>query len=367
MKETKHENGPEENEMFDQYIKFPYNKLGNYLFTGCGDLGLNKESHKGYILSSEFVIGGTGYITFSMSGGKNPQLCYISIIDVETQTEIARFANELFADNGTGLINRGSNLMNMVQYKADLSEFMGKTVQIKVVDNAESDWGLICVDSFITYYENINAISKSAYEVQNILNNGNLEKTDYQIENGNFETGDLTGWTLDGGNFIGIGSGTIWWNENYLFNKSGTFFLSGWSGAEDATGTLTSSTFEVAGSGYITFKLGGGKDSSLCYVEILDADTNEVLRKYGNSEFKEFGKSYLTDGNIVDLSADGYYLANMVQYKADLSEYIGRNVKIRIVDNATNDWGLLFCDDFITYYVDINDINSNAILAENIK
>jgi hypothetical protein len=345
----------------------PYNKNGNYLFTGCGDLGENKESNKGYILSSEFEIGGTGYITFKMSGGKNPALCYISIIETETQTELARFANELFVDNGIGLINRGSNLMNMVAYKANLSEFIGKKVQIKVVDNAENDWGLICVDSFITYYDNINAISKTAYEVTNILNNKNLEETDYQIENGNFETGDLTGWTLEGSNFIGIGSGTIWWNESYLFNKSGTFFLSGWSGSEAETGSLTSSAFEVAGSGFITFKLGGGKDSSLCYVEIIDSATGEVLAKYGNTMFTEFGKSYLADGKIVDLSKDGYYLANMVEYKADLSEFIGRNVKVRIVDNASSDWGLLFCDDFVTYYENENNINSNAILAENLK
>ena len=56
----------------------------------------------------------------------------------------------------------------------------------------------------------------------------------------------------------------------------------------------------------------------------------------------------------------------MVLYKADLSMFIGQNVKIRINDYASNDWGLLFCDDFVTYYAEENQINQNAIIAKNL-
>ena len=348
--------------------RLPYNKKGNFLFSGCGDLGLNKESNTGYILSSPFEIGGSGYITYMLSGGKNPALCYISIIEEETNIELARFYNELFRDEGIGSINRGSNLMNMLEYKADLSEFIGKNVRIKVVDNAINDWGLICVDSFITYYEDINAISKKAYEATNILKNVNLEASKYQISNGNFETGDLTGWTIEG-DFASVSASSIWWLESFLFNKSGTYFFSGYgkNNLEQNHGTLTSQAFEVAGSGYITFKLGGGKNTDLCYIEIIDADTNESLSKFGNTMFKDKEKGYLFNGQVKDLSDDGYFMANMVEYKADLSEFKGRNVKIRIVDNASSDWGLLFCDDFITYYENESDINENFIIAKNIK
>lgn len=340
----------------------PYNKKGQYLFTGCDD-----EAKTGYLLSSEFEIGGTGFISFMLSGGKNPNLCYVSIIESETGIELARYYNELFHDNGIALIGRGSNLMNLIQYKADLSQHIGKKVQIKVVDNATNDWGLICVDSFITYHETENSIPKNSYLLSNILEYKNPNESKYQVYNGGFETGNMDGWTEEGQSILGLSHNTIWWNETYLFNKTGIYFLNGWNVAEENTGSLTSQSFEIGGSGFITFKLGGGKNPELCNIQIIDADTNEVLAIYGNTMFKDLEKYYFANGKVKDLSEDGHYLANMVLYKADLTDYIGRTVKIKIVDNASSDWGLLFCDDFVTYYGSNEDISSNAVLAQNLK
>ena len=139
----------------------------------------------------------------------------------------------------------------------------------------------------------------------------------------------------------------IWWLKNYH---------------------ITSSSFVVGGTGYITFKLGGGKNTDLCYVEIVDAETDDVLAIYGNTMFNDKeNKYYSANGKVKDLSADGYYMANMVSYKADLSEFIGRSVKIKIVDNASNDWGLFFVDDFVTYYDSLDAINEKYVIAENLK
>ena len=119
-----------------------------------------------------------------------------------------------------------------------------------------------------------------------------------------------------------------------------------------------------AGGGYVTYRLGGSKNKDLCHIEFLDADTDEVLAKTYNQKFKEINKSYYYMGAPRDLSLDGVYAANMAEYKADLSAYLGRKIKIRLVDNASNDWGLLFLDDFRTYYENVEEISSSATLAE---
>ena len=339
-----------------------FNKRGTWFFNGEND-----ERNTGYLTSSSFIVGGVGYMTFRMSGGRDPLSCYISIIDATNEEELLRFTNFMFNDQGTERIGHGSHLMDMILYKADLSSLLGKEVKIRVVDNARSDWGLICVDSFITYYENMSAISEEAIYNPNTLAYKEASSI-YQVTNGTFETGDLTGWTQSYSPipFIGISSEYTWWYECFLFNKAGSYFLSGWSGDEGYVGTLTSSTFTLGGSGFITYRLGGGKNKELCHIEFVDVATGDVLASTYNQKFKELTKSYYYNGSPRDLGKEGVFAANMAEYKVDLSDFIGKDIQIRIVDNAKNDWGLLFVDDFITYYENEADIPSNYTLAEKI-
>lgn len=336
----------------------PYNKKGAHLFSGIVDEGAGVlESHKGTLTSSAFTVGGSGYITYLLGGGGNPLECYISIIDAETEEEVARFANRLFNDKGIGIINNGSNLANMVWYKADLSEFMGRRLKIRVVDNATSGWGLITVDSFVTYYRELVGVPTKAYEAVDImpepLPDTVLGENDpYQVLNGDFESGDLTGWTLEktsGETEIGYLSEqeVFWKNADKPYNKDGRFLFTGIEDVkgsmEAAKGTLTSSTFTVGGCGFITFKLGGGYNPE-CYIEIVDASTNQAVAKYHNDK----------EGN------EGY----MFLFKADLTQFMGTEVYIRVVDNAENAWGCLAVDSFITHYQSI-DVLPEAILIEN--
>ncbi len=341
---------------------FPFNKKGTYLFSGE-----NKESKTGYLKSSSFEIGGSGFISFLLGGGNDPRLTYISIIEEETDTELARYANRYFNDLGTSLINKGSNLMNMVFYKADLSNYLGKKVYIKIIDNAVSDWGLLTVDSFITYYPISESVPCDAYLARNMLESTIYNGSDvYQVKNGNFETGDLTGWTLSG-NIGNIECHDVWWNEFYDFEKEGNYFFSGWRGNESETGILLSSPFLVNDFAHISFKLGGAKNNNEVYIEIIDASTEEVYYRFSNSLFKDLnGRRYFYKGNPNILSKDGFYLANMATYTADISNAKNKEVKIRIIDNAVKDWGLVFVDDFITNYSSISELPINSTEAINL-
>ena len=337
----------------------PYNKKGSYLFSGIVDEGAGVlEYHKGTLTSSAFTVGGSGYITFMLGGGGNPLECYVSIIDAETGEELARYANRLFNDKGIGIINYGSNLANMVWYKADLSEFMGRSVKIRIVDNATSNWGLITADSFVTYYKDIAGVPEKANLAVDIkpdpLPDTLLGENDpYQVLNGDFESGDLTGWTLTttfGETEMGYVSGqdVFWKNADKPYNKDGSFLFTGiedvMGSLEGAHGILTSSTFTVGGSGFITFKLGGGYNPE-CYIEIVDASTNETIAKYHNDN---------------DSSNEG----RMFCYMADLTAFMGREVYIRVVDYASYDWGCLAVDSFITHYSSIEEL-PEATLIEN--
>ena len=156
----------------------------------------------------------------------------------------------------------------------------------------------------------------------------------------------------------------MWWHEWYSFEKEGFYFFDGMKGAEEDTGSLTSSAFTVGGVNKMTFRLGGGKNTSLCYVSILDATSGDELARYGNTMFSDaMAQKYYYNGAPITLSDDGVYMANMVQYVVDLSAFAGQSVKIRIVDNAISGWGLITADDFVTYYASEDDIPSTAVVS----
>ncbi len=337
----------------------PYNKKGAYLFSGIVNEGEGVlESHKGTLTSSAFTVGGSGYITYMLGGGGNPLECYISIIDANTGEELARYANRLFNDKGIGIINNGSNLANMVWYKADLSEFMGRSLKIRIVDNSVNNWGLITADSFVTYYKEESGVPANANLAVDIkpepLPDTVLGENDiYQVLNGDFETGDLTGWTLDTtyGEIGYVSAQDVFWkNADKLYNKDGRFLFTGiedvMGSMEAAKGALTSSAFTVGGCGFITFKLGGGYNQD-CYIEIVDLDANRVIAKYHNDN---------PDNN------EGY----MFRFKADLTDFIGRRVCIRVVDNAESAWGCLAVDSFITHYNSIEDLPEATLIESKI-
>ena len=317
---------------------FAFGMDGNKMFSAYAPGA--QESAVGTLTSSEFTVGGSGFVTFKVGAMKDGNYVYIDVVDAETKQILARYYNGLWAEE-TNEVKSGCTL---VAYKADLHEFMGKEVFFRICDNADSGFGLFFVDSFNTYYESepqgFNDATPVSYTVSGTI---------YDLFNGGFEMGNVQGWWNN--SEIGVvTNASEYWEANKLYGKDGEYLFTGVQsfGAdtmrEGNRGTLTSSAFELGGTGYISFMLGGGND--LCYVQVIDATTNEVLAMYRQQARED---------------------AVLKTYVADLSAYIGRTIRIQLVDNATNEWGCVSFDNVVTYYPTTETLPAGAIEANDIN
>ncbi|MBQ2805132.1 MAG: FIVAR domain-containing protein, partial [Clostridia bacterium] len=284
-----------------------------------------QESAVGTLTSSTFTVGGSGFVTFKVGAMRDGNYVYVDVVDAETKQILVRYYNGLWAER-TNDVKSGCTL---VAYKADLSDFMGKQVFFRISDNADSGYGLFFADSFNTYYESepegFNVATPVDYAVSGTI---------YDLFNGGFEMGDVQGWWNNGE------PGKVT-NANAFFSgveygKDGEFLYSGvedhgaGNGREGNTGVLTSSVFQLGGTGYISYMLGGGNE--FCYVQVIDATTGEVLARFRQQARED---------------------AVLKLYVADLSEHVGKTVRIQLVDNATSDWGCVSFDNVVTYHTSI--------------
>ena len=281
-----------------------------------------EERLVGTLTSSTFKIGGSGFVTFKVGAMRDGNYVYVDVVDANTKEILARYYNGLWAER-TDDKKSGCTL---IAYKADLSAFMGKEVFFRISDNADSGYGLFFVDSFVTYYENepegFNNATPVSYTVTGTI---------YDLFNGGFEMGDVQGWWNIGEPGKVTGANAFFNGREY--GKNGDFLYSGVQDLdgiflEGNRGVLTSSAFEIGGTGYITFMLGGG-ENVLCYVQVIDAVTGEILARYHQQEMDE---------------------AVLKTYVADLSAYIGRTARIQLIDQAENAWGCVSFDNVVTYH-----------------
>ena len=293
------------------------------------------EGAVGTLTSSTFKVGGSGFVTFKIGAMRDANYVYIDVVDAETKEILARYYNGLWRENETHC--------TLVAYKADLSAFIGREVFFRISDNADSGYGLFFADSFVTYYESepegFNVATPAPYDISGTI---------YDIFNGSFEMGGNQGWWNQGEPGAVTGANAFFNGREY--GKHGNFLYSGvedhmaGNGREGNRGALTSSVFEIGGTGYISFMLGGG-GNALCYVQVVDAVTGEILARYHQQEMDE---------------------AVLKQYIADLSAYIGRAARIQVVDQAGWDWGCVSFDNVVTYYASLEDLPA-GIVANDIK
>jgi len=152
------------------------------------------------------------------------------------------------------------------------------------------------------------------------------------LANHDFQTGDLTGWTVEEGSAF---------TNDHVTNAEDW----GWGGpfqqasdradpnryhywgfhpryGDDATGAMRSAAFRLGGDGNIDFLIGGGYDPENLYIALVRASTGETLMKATGHDGEQYRR-----------------------VAWDASAYIGEELYLRVVDSKTGGWGHINLDD----------------------
>ncbi|MDZ4196879.1 MAG: metallophosphoesterase family protein, partial [Candidatus Izemoplasmatales bacterium] len=296
----------------------PYDAVGNYLFGlyvhpyDNGNKDLNQE-RMGSLRSSNFVIAGSGVISFKLGGGKNPGTAYVSVRDASNDVEIERYANRHFFNNSIASQQFGGTIVNsegfLFQYFANLSAHLGKEVYLVFEDAASHEWNVLAIDHVITYYPVLPVVSLDQTAV-NILP---------VIANKGVATNSIPNGTLSS-------------NLNQWENPQGVYQISNGGaissvGGNGALGVLRSPAFHVNGvNKYLQFDFAGAisKDKQV-FVLVKEVGTNqEVLRLVRRND-----QANRTDSG--DFRTHWYDLSVLSTEK----EYY-----LEVVDNRNGDWGV---------------------------
>ncbi len=233
------------------------------------------------------------------------------------------------AEDGLNLTANKTYNLKVVTEKDSIQVYLDKARIITVSDPSFTGgyFGL-GVSGSTTAFDNIIYKNKTDFEPAPPKP---VDTTVTDLVNPNFETGDLTGWTVVSGN--AFSDKHVSQEKTFFgalpFNQSGTYHLWGYNGEEggdSATGILKSNNFKLSGNGEISFLMGGGNDYENLYVALVRASDDQVLLKTTNVGFDD----------------DETYR----RMTLDASAYLGEVVYIKLVDTATGGWGHLNVDDF---------------------
>ena len=305
--------------------KIPFNNDGKF-FSG---LAVNAEERAvGTLTSPVFTVGGSGWITYKLGGARDIEKVYMQIVSFDGSKTVT-LPNFDWSDAADSVTVRGCTL---VSYKANLIEYgfaPGEKVYIRITDKGTRDYGLFFLDSVITYYPDGSEPDDTFRLVSK-----------YRILNGGFETGNLTGWTMEGDIGVVSADKTYWNNAGNTYEQDGTYLFTWWSwnsqanegqGAEvkreENTGTLKSSIFTLKADAIVSFLFGGGVGNTEIYLEFVNADTNEVIAVFRNDQ----GRAK-EEGRLVR------YCYQFNELSEDTECYL------RVTDNATSSWGCFTLD-----------------------
>lgn len=196
-----------------------------------------------------------------------------------------------------------------------------------------------------------------------------------QIADGGFEKGGLgENWTMQG-DIGGVSSETHYFKndelsaEGFPFGLDGTYMFSAFakSSGDEKVGWLKSSVFTVSENGWLTFKMGGGGDNRLLYIDVIESGTGKVLKRFANQNFTKETENNVKPG------------CRLNAYKANLKDLAGKTVYLRVTDGdaggSTKKYGTIFLDSFNAMHIGepsgafalatdlltVSDYNANAL------
>ncbi|WP_426504569.1 GH32 C-terminal domain-containing protein [Dactylosporangium sp. McL0621] len=245
------------------------------------------DAATGTLTSSQFQLSGTGQVSFLIGGGNDADNLYVALVR---------------AGDGAVLFRAtGRNDESYQRVNWDASAYLGQTLYVRAVDSATGGWGHLNLDDV------------RVFDTQAVAG----------LVNPDFETGDLSGWTVTGTTFSNAVTTATGWGWGCCFGQHGTHHVWGFGpGGDAATGTLTSSQFRLSGTGQVSFLIGGGNDAGNLYVALVRAGDGAIL-------FRATGRN-----------DESYQRVNW-----DASAYLGQTLYVRAVDSATGGWGHLNLDD----------------------
>lgn len=323
-------------------------KTGNKFFYG---LEGGTSAMTGTLTSDPFKLTGTGKIAFKMGAGKDGSKVYVEFYEVGNNTPLLKVSNTDFdATYRTNL---------MVRKIADLSAHVGKNIYIKVTDDDKSpadEYGYVNLDDFVVCATEADVTKYEAERTTQLRKYGEPsfieDATNTTIDNGGFETGDLTNWKiLDGKAFLNtnvLPTSTRYWGDRSVYGN-GNYYLDGLGGgttAETDKGAIRSQKFTLAGDGFISFMMGAGKSN--CYVAIC---AGEAFDYTVAGEDGDETKSVVEGDELITVTNDGFAdparALTLLRRYVDASKFIGKKLYIKVVDNnILGGFGFINVDDF---------------------
>lgn len=303
-------------------------KSGTYFFSGS-DAG--NQVMRGTLTSDVFKLGGNGYITFKMGAGKNTEKCYVEFYVEGNDKAIATVVNS----DCDGIYITDHLITKVV----DLTDYIGKNIYIVATDNDDgNDYSYLNLDAFKVCSDDAEVdAANSEYERQ-IEEYGEKpfeeDETSTTIQNGGFETGDLTGWKILEGTALSMAglvpTSQYYWSDRAVYGEN-DYYLDGSNNgalAESLTGSIRSTKFTLAGDGFITFMIGAAPSN--CYVAVCDGETDEELITVGNEYFN-----------------DPALPLTLLRVYVDASDYLGKVLYLKVVDaNDGSGFAFINVDDF---------------------